>query len=158
MEMSDDRWQARRLATFDYSSADHPYFLTLRAAPGISPFGDPSLAQAVIDGIHWLRTERKVTVYAYTVMPDHLHLLVQLGTDQWSISSLVKSLKRHVTRHHWNQETDGPLWQDRFYDHVVRRAEDGRSIAHYILLNPVRRGLVQDVEEYPFSGTPDPLE
>jgi hypothetical protein len=49
------------------------------------------------------------------------------------------------------------LWQERFYDHVVRRAEDGMMIAQYILDNPVRKGLVPEPESYRWSATPDPL-
>jgi len=48
---------------------------------------------------------------------------------------------------------DGTLWQSRYYDHILRKAEDSDSIAWYIWMNPVRQGLVNKPEEYPFSGS-----
>lgn len=65
------------MAGFDYTADDHAYFLTIRAKSG-SPFADPRLARLVVDTIEWLRSNRGIMVYAYCVMPDHLHLLMQL--------------------------------------------------------------------------------
>ena len=48
---------------------------------------------------------------------------------------------------------DADLWQDGFYDHVLRREEDSLAIAAYIVANPVRAGLVKSVTEYPYSGS-----
>ncbi len=43
------------------------------------------------------------------------------------------------------------LWQRSYYDHVVRRAESLEEICKYILENPVRKGLVENYREYPYS-------
>jgi tRNA U34 5-methylaminomethyl-2-thiouridine-forming methyltransferase MnmC len=48
---------------------------------------------------------------------------------------------------------DADLWQDGFYDHVLRREEDSPAIAAYIVANPVRAGLVKSVTEYSYSGS-----
>jgi hypothetical protein len=40
------------------------------------------------------------------------------------------------------------LWQRAFYDHALRKDEDVRQIARYIIANPLRRGLVKDVGDY----------
>jgi REP element-mobilizing transposase RayT len=42
-----------------------------------------------------------------------------------------------------------PRWQEGFHDHALRREEDLRDIARYIVLNPVRAGLVRNIREYP---------
>jgi hypothetical protein len=47
--------------------------------------------------------------------------------------------------------------QRSFYDHLIRKEEDLRQIAEYILNNPVRKGLVQRCEDYPYCGLIDPL-
>ena len=46
-----------------------------------------------------------------------------------------------------------PLWQDSYYDHVVRPEENLAGIACYIIQNPVRARLVASPLEYPFSGS-----
>jgi putative transposase len=51
----------------------------------------------------------------------------------------------------------GKLWQPRYFDHIVRAEEDLRAIAEYILNNPVRKGLVERAENWPWSGHMNPL-
>jgi hypothetical protein len=43
------------------------------------------------------------------------------------------------------------LWHISYYDHVLRKEESMGKVAFYILGNPVRKGLVSDFREYPFS-------
>jgi putative transposase len=43
----------------------------------------------------------------------------------------------------------GSLWQDGFHDHAIRREEDLRAIARYVVFNPVRAGLVRSLRDYP---------
>jgi putative transposase len=45
----------------------------------------------------------------------------------------------------------GACWQRGFYDHVLRKEEDTRAVAEYIINNPVRAGLVKTWRDYPFS-------
>jgi REP element-mobilizing transposase RayT len=45
----------------------------------------------------------------------------------------------------------GPCWQRRFYDHALRKEEDIRATAEYIVNNPVRAGFVENWVDYPFS-------
>jgi REP element-mobilizing transposase RayT len=150
-------FRQRRLPTFDYASTDHAYFVTIRAKAGTAPFTNPDLAREVITSLHWLRTHRAVSLYAYCLMPDHLHLLLQLGNGEQPVGTVVGAFKRFTTRQSGSLGAAGTLWQPRFYDHVVRQAEDAGQIAAYILANPVRQGLVEDEEKYPWNGTPDPI-
>jgi len=79
-------------------------------------------------------------ISAYTVMPNHVHVL--LRATGITLCCFV---------HHWKQATGykwrrlgnrQPLWQRGFYDRVLRFNEDPRRLAHYIVMNPVRAGLV----------------
>ena len=76
----------RRLRGFDYSDAGHVYFVMTCARAGTAPFVDERLAQIIVDALEWLRSERGVRLYAYCLMPDHLHVLMQLGSsgDSWA--------------------------------------------------------------------------
>jgi len=49
--------------------------------------------------------------------------------------------------------SETPLWQKGYYEHVLRDEEDSKEIAFYIIANPVRAGLVQSPDDYPFSGS-----
>ena len=42
-----------------------------------------------------------------------------------------------------------PVWQRGYHDHAVRREEDIKSLARYVIANPVRAGLSYSVGSYP---------
>lgn len=51
------------------------------------------------------------------------------------------------------QHTGESLWQESYYDHVVRDDEEIIRTVRYVLENPVRKGLVRKFDEYPYSGS-----
>ena len=86
---------------------------------------------------------------AYVIMPDHLHWLMQL-TGNRDLSEMVHQIKS-VSAHRINHrlENSGPVWQRGFHDHAVRRDEDIRKLARYVIANPLRAGLVENIGDYP---------
>ena len=46
----------------------------------------------------------------------------------------------------------GKLWQPRYYDHIVRSDEKMNAICEYILQNPIRKGLVESIDGWPWCG------
>ncbi|GAA61149.1 transposase [Pseudoalteromonas sp. BSi20652] len=42
------------------------------------------------------------------------------------------------------------LWQKGFYDHLIRNTEDLNSCARYIVANPLRANLIENIAEYPY--------
>ncbi|MGH8165345.1 MAG: REP-associated tyrosine transposase [Rhodanobacteraceae bacterium] len=154
-ERTHSDWKQRRLPRFDYSNPDHAYFVTIRALPETAPFTDALLARVVIDTLHWLRTNRGVSVYAYCLMPDHLHLLIGLAPGGIPLGDIIGTFKRFTTRQSWSLGYKGALWQSRFYDHILRKSQDGNDVVTYILANPERANLVAEEGEYPYTGCPD---
>jgi len=151
------RWTQRRLQNFDYADPNHAFFITTRAIAGETPFTRPLLCKDVVESLYWLRTNRGMELYAYCLMPDHLHLLLRTRAGV-PVDQLIKAFKSHTTKRAWQQGWTGKLWQPRFYDHVVRSSEDTSAIAQYILYNPVRANLTEQPEDYPCCGTLDSLE
>jgi REP element-mobilizing transposase RayT len=82
-------------------------------------------------------------------MPDHVHLLLQ--TNDEALSSLVRRLKS-TTAQALNIKIGrrGRFWSPGFHDHAIRREKDVRSVARYIIANPLRAGLVENVGDYPW--------
>jgi REP element-mobilizing transposase RayT len=117
----------------------------------------PALAQAesaasIRDQILQLASEFNVNVCAYTVMPDHVHLL--LRDAHHSTQKFIWRWKQ-ATGYGWRQAGHPhPLWQRGYHDHILRLDEDPKAIAVYILMNPVQAGLVERVGEHPFTGAP----
>ena len=79
-----------------------------------------------------------ITIDNFVVMPNHIHLLLQIRTDDSgramlapAISRVVQQLKGAVTK-----QIGHSIWQKLFHDHVVRGTEDYLKIWHYIADNP----------------------
>jgi putative transposase len=85
----------------------------------------------------------KWTIHVVLLMPDHLHLVVtpHLGHD---ITELVKSWKRYLAR------TYRLPFQRNFFEHRIRNHETFYAHCLYIRLNPVRAGLVNRPEDWPW--------
>jgi len=84
-------------------------------------------------------------------MPDHLHLLVA-GDEGADLKEFVRLFKSRSS-YHYKKGAGHPLWQRSYYDRVLRKDEDTRAVARYILNNPIRRGLARSAEAYPFIGS-----
>jgi hypothetical protein len=55
---------------------------------------------------------------------------------------------------YWFKQTHGKkLWQKGYYEHVLRAEEKTEDVVFYIIANPVRKKLVENVMDYPFSGS-----
>lgn len=46
-------------------------------------------------------------------------------------------------------DRQGKLWQKQYYDRAIRRKENIKQIARYIIANPLRAGLVDNIADYP---------
>jgi REP element-mobilizing transposase RayT len=91
-------------------------------------------------------------IHAYCLMPDHLHFLAEGRTDSSDLLEFVSDFKRQ-TSFDWNKRSEFPLWQKKYYDHVLRRVGSIDAIAWYIWMNPVRKGICEDAHEYVLSGS-----
>ena len=115
-------------------------------------FGDPRRARLAVDVLINHVHKTGIRLYAYCIMPDHLHVLVSPSAT-CGIIRFVGEYKNLTQRAVWTTGWRGAFWQTSFWDHFVRDDEDLRTVVEYILQNPVRKGLVSQWREYPFSGS-----
>lgn len=101
-----------------------------------------------------LATYRKrygVSLYAYCLMPNHVHLLVQ--TSEPPLSKFMQGLQQSYTqRFNRVHGKVGHLFQGRYKAIVCDRDAYLATLIRYIHLNPVRARLVERPEAYPYSG------
>jgi putative transposase len=93
--------------------------------------------------------------FALVVMPDHVHWLMQPlpknNHEYWSLSSILHSIKSYSSKQiNKFMKHIGIVWQDERYDRVVRNYQEFRNFWEYIRQNPVKAGLVDIPEDYPF--------
>jgi len=86
-------------------------------------------------------------------MPDHLHLLVR-GVDDGSEFKAFMKTMRQRTAHSFKRQFGERLWQDGYFDHIVRDADAEREKIQYIGNNPVKAGLCRQPDEHPYSWWP----
>ena len=89
-------------------------------------------------------------------MPDHAHLLIEGTRDTSRLEPLLREYKQRSS-FAYKEAHGAPLWQRGYYDHVIRAEGDLHAAIKYILENPVRKGLVEDFRNFPFSGPPETL-
>jgi REP element-mobilizing transposase RayT len=83
-------------------------------------------------------------------MPDHFHGLLQLRSPD-VLSLHVGWFKgRSAWMVNAARGGEGAIWQDSFHDHVLRQEEDVKTVARYLIDNPLRAGLVESVGDYPY--------
>ena len=140
-------------------------------------FADIYVARLLARELRYLHERENVTSLAWVIMPDHLHWLIELNGlnnnagrinsalhEQWSLSRVVKTLKarsaltinRYLCR-------SGSIWQRAYYDRAARKDENIQQIARYIVANPLRAGLAENIGDYPhwdciwMTGSESPL-
>ena len=85
-------------------------------------------------------------------MPDHVHLLPEATSPESGLRRLMNAWKQQTGYAH-ARATGSRLWQNGYYDHVLRENEDRLEVIAYLLANPLRAGLVSDVRQYAFWGS-----
>jgi REP element-mobilizing transposase RayT len=131
-----------------FSEPGRAYFITTVTHDRIPLFKDFHLARLLITTMKQLADERYVENLSWVIMPDHLHWLFQLG-DRSSLASMIKRLKALSARSiNLYLDTSGPVWQKSYYDRGLRDDEDSRQISRYIVANPLRAGLVENIGDY----------
>jgi putative transposase len=111
----------------------------------------PEIARVVVDSIHKGVELAHYNLHAYAVMANQVHLLIQPKINP---SHLLKSLKGATAReaNRILGRTGEPFWQKESYDHWVRDQTEFERIRAYIENNPVKAGLVEAAEQYPWSS------
>jgi putative transposase len=124
-----DRGNGR--ATVFHEDGDYRAFITLLAAA---------------------KQRHPVRLFAFAILPNHFHAVVQ-PTGDVSLSTFMHWwLTSHVRRYHRHHGTSGHVWQDRFKSFPIQQNDHFLTVVRYVLLNPVRAGLVALAQQWPWSS------
>jgi putative transposase len=141
--------QRPRLKSFDYIGT-YSYFITILTKDHDAHFKEAEVVSCLINLLLETVKSERFDVLGYCFMPDHLHLLI-MGMDDKSNLKRFISLFKQKSGYWFKKNYSENLWHISYYDHVLRKEESIEGVARYILDNPVRKGLVSDYKEYPFS-------
>ena len=130
----------------------HRYSLTFCTEQRQRLFTDAAAVTLVTQQLVRAASEQKFAVLAYCFMPDHLHVLNEGTADDSDGKRFIKAFKQY-SGYYYSQTYRKTLWQRYGFEHVLRDDEVTIQVAKYILANPVRAGLAETVEQYPFVGS-----
>lgn len=115
----------------------------------------PAVAQIVCDGLH-NRDGKTYDLIAYCVMPNHCHIVLTplpIEPDSYQPLSRIMHVLKGYSAHEANGvlKRQGKFWQAESYDHFVRDGAELERIIYYVVNNPVKAGLVDDWDQWPWT-------
>ncbi|MFG0381417.1 transposase [Pseudomonas sp. zbq_18] len=138
-----------RLRVGRYSAPHQLYLLTATTHDRRPIFTDFTCARLLVTELRQAQCDGLVESLAWVVMPDHVHWLVSLRSG--SLAQLMQRVKGRSARQlNLQLEQSGTIWQSGFHDRALRREDAVQAVARYIVVNPLRAGLVQRIGDYPF--------
>jgi putative transposase len=140
-----------RIRDFSYSGF-HRYSLTICTKLRQPLFCDAEVVESVLSRLLQCAKEFDFAILAYCFMPDHLHLIVAGCNELADLRGFVTRFKQFAG-YDYRQRTHQYLWQESYYDHVLRSDEATERHIRYVMENPVRKGLVGQFTEYPFTAS-----
>jgi putative transposase len=145
----------KRLTGFDYNGPLVAH-LTFVASQRRDLFANGHLAALCLGALEEARDKTSAIIHAYCLMPDHVHLLVEIPERQ-TLTAFAKRFKQ-LSGHRLKRDTGDFAWQPGYHDRVLRDEESILDVAWYIWDNPAKAGLVTAFREYLYSGPRDVLE
>jgi putative transposase len=128
------------------------YFITICAHMQQNLFQREEVAELMVATFLKYRDAGEFELHEYVVMSNHIHLLLSLH-DQQKLGRVIQLIKGGFS--HSLREMGivfRAVWEQRYYERQVRDTNEFAEFARYIRQNPVRKGLVENVEDYPYSS------
>jgi REP element-mobilizing transposase RayT len=126
------------------------YFITVCCTQRNALMASDGAAKAAAMTLHKLHADGHLNLLAWVVMPDHLHVLLQLDESKSLAvavgrmhSCIAKAVNKSLGR-------VGTFWQQAYYESAVRHEGDTTRVIRYIVNNPIKAGLAETPGNYPY--------
>jgi putative transposase len=126
------------------------FFVTTNVAKGVARLV-PVERTLVLQMLGGCRARMGFRVFAFVVMADHVHLLMEPETH--GLTGVMREFKsKSGLALNARRGTVGAIWQPRFFDFICRKVSDFTGKMEYIHRNPVTAGMVARPEEWTWSS------
>jgi REP element-mobilizing transposase RayT len=127
------------------------YHVIVRGNQRRKTFLDDTDYQAYLDRLARYRRRYDYTLYAYCLMPNHVHLLLE--SSHHPLAKLMQGLQQSYSQYfNLRHRKVGHVFQGRYQAIICQKDPYLLELVRYIHLNPVRSGIVKDPQRYPFTG------
>ncbi len=149
------------------------YFVTTTTARHLHFFEEDVVKRIIVDNLNFLRVSRKINLFAFVIMPNHIHIIARLPADK-SLADCMRDFKKYTARqiyHHYLifeqvgklQEVEMVskgtkhqyrIWESGYDAREIFTAEFLAQKMEYIHCNPCRShwNLADSPEQYPWSS------
>jgi REP element-mobilizing transposase RayT len=127
------------------------YHVMIRGANRQEIFHDDEDCIKFLDIIKKYKIQSKMSVYAWCLMSNHVHLLLKEGNEDISLT-MKRIGVSFVSYYNEKYRTTGHLFQDRFKSENVESNRYLFTVIRYIHQNPVKAGIVNQVDEWRWSS------
>ncbi|MBI3331754.1 transposase [Candidatus Peregrinibacteria bacterium] len=127
-----------------FSQNEQKMFITTVTKDRRPIFANPALAREAVECLYRVQELHPFFLYAFVIMPDHCHFLVTVP-EPGTISKIMNVYKSGMTFNTGIRR----MWQARFHMRIVRNANGAFRYIHW---NPVKAGLCENMEDYPWSS------
>ncbi len=104
-----------------------------------------------IDTLARYRKETGCILYAYCLMGNHFHLLIKEGSEMIG-NTIRRIVTSYVFWYNWQYSRKGHLFQDRYKSEPVEDDSYFLTALRYIHQNPLKAGLVENIDAYKWSS------
>ena len=140
------------------------YFFTVVTYKRTKLFHTELARRCLREAIEETRSRHPFETIAFCLLFEHLHCIWKLPEDDADYSKRWASIKGLFSRKYLklsgqrrrisssrSRKGEVCIWQRRFWEHQIRDENDLQRHVDYIHYNPVKHGLVQRVEDWPWS-------
>ncbi len=130
------------------------YFFTLVTNERKKILVDETMIETLRNACRQVMIKRPFSIDAMVVLPDHIHCIWTLPPGDDDFSTRWRLIKTWFTKHCNNkiEKSNHPIWQLRFWEHLIRDDKDYQQHVEYIHYNPVKHGYVKQPLDWPFSS------
>lgn len=128
-----------------------PHHVTQRGCRRQQIFFSASDYRFYLDLLRRKKSEAGVSIWAYCLMPNHVHLVVVPEAEQSLARLLAPTHRKYALAVNRREQWQGHLWQERFHSFVMDERHLFAAV-RYVELNPVRAKLCDSVLDWPWSS------
>ena len=125
------------------------YMVTIKTYKNTKYFSADINSDNLLKVIFYCREKMPFKLYSFCVLPNHIHLLVQV-CKQNNISDIVRHIKGRYSRLYGYDKVK--IWQDSFYDRVIDNDNKFYNAVNYIETNPCKHNYVNDPNVWKWSS------
>jgi len=103
----------------------------------------------------YLKKIPSIEILAFSLLPNHFHLLLQSSESGLEISKFMRKLQQSHALYFNSKYKSGlksPVFEGRFKAKIISHEDYLHSVFTYVELNPVKHEFVEDIKDWPYSS------